>query len=90
MLHHIVIYSSVRLTIYHLCIDSMDKGIRVKNFYPCIIHLYFLSSAGETRSERSEVNLEFTFDVFVCVAILTMNSNDICKASDAAGICLNG
>ena len=66
----------------------MDKGIRVL-YYTLV---YFLSSAGETRSERSEVNLEFTFDVFVCVAILTMNSNDICKASDAAGIygCLNG
>ncbi|XP_064387949.1 TBC1 domain family member 17-like [Halichondria panicea] len=57
-----------------------------------VIAKEFEMDAGETRSERSEVNLEFTFDVFVCVAILTMNSNDICKASDAAGIygCLNG
>ena len=36
-------------------------------------------------------NLEFTFDLFVCVAILTMHSKDICKATDAASVygCLN-
>ena len=38
------------------------------------------------RAGRSVVNLDFTFDLFVCVAILTMYSSEICKASDAASI----
>ena len=44
------------------------------------------------RSGRSSVNLDFTFDLFICVAILTMHSEDICKTTDAASIygTLNG
>ena len=38
------------------------------------------------RAGRSVVNLDFTFDLFICVAILTMYSKDICRATDAANI----
>lgn len=38
------------------------------------------------RAGRSVVNLDFTFDLFICVAILTIYSQDICKANDAASI----
>jgi hypothetical protein len=38
------------------------------------------------RAGRSVVNLDFTFDLFICVAILTMYSKDVCKANDAASI----
>ena len=42
-------------------------------------------------AKRSSLNLDFTFDLFVCVAILTMNSNVICQGTDAASVygCLN-
>lgn len=51
----------------------------------------FELDGGEARPGRAFVNLEFTFDLFVCVAILTMHSKDICKATDAASVygCLN-
>jgi len=51
----------------------------------------FELDAGEMRAERALMNLEFTFDLFVCVAILTMHSNKICCATDAASVygCLN-
>jgi hypothetical protein len=44
------------------------------------------------RSKRSSVNLGFTFDLFVCVAILTMNRDVITRGADAASIygCMNG
>ena len=48
--------------------------------------LFYLSTEGEMRAGRSMVNLDFTFDLFICVAILTMYRKDICKASDAASI----
>ena len=50
------------------------------------------ATGGQSRAERAMVNLEFTFDLFVCVAILTMHSAEICKAADAASVygCLNG
>lgn len=41
---------------------------------------------GQMRSKRSAVNLGFTFDLFVCVAILTMNSDIIAKGTDAASV----
>ena len=55
-------------------------------------HIFCLRyTAGEMRAERALMNLEFTFDLFVCVAILTMHSNKICCATDAASVygCLN-
>ena len=53
----------------------------------CIyVILFILSTEGEMRAGRSMVNLDFTFDVFICVAILIMYREDICKASDAASI----
>lgn len=44
------------------------------------------------RSKRSTVNLGFTFDLFVCAAILTMNSDVITQGTDAASVygCMNG
>lgn len=48
--------------------------------------LFILTTEGEMRAGRSMVNLDFTFDVFICVAILIMYREDICKASDAASI----
>ncbi len=44
------------------------------------------------RAERSFVNFGFTFDLFVCVAILVMNSDAIRGGSDAASVygTLNG
>ena len=41
---------------------------------------------GEMRAGRSVVNLDFTFDLFICVAILTMYSKEICKDNDIASI----
>ena len=39
------------------------------------------------RAERSSVNLGFTFDLFICAAILTMSNSDvISKGTDAASI----
>lgn len=38
------------------------------------------------RSKRASVNLGFTFDLFVCAAILTMSSEVISKGTDAASI----
>ena len=38
------------------------------------------------RANRSFVNLGFTFDLFVCVAILVMNSDAISVGTDAASV----
>ena len=44
------------------------------------------------RSSHSAVNLDFTFDLFVCAAILTLNSEVITQGTDAASVygCMNG
>ena len=53
--------------------------------------LLFVPLGGEMRAGRALMNLEFTFDLFVCVAILTMHSGKICDSTDAASVygCLN-
>jgi len=38
------------------------------------------------RAQRSLVNLGFTFDLFVCAAILVMNSDAISVGADAASV----
>ena len=38
------------------------------------------------RSKRSSVNLGFTFDLFVCAAILTLSNDIITKGTDAATV----
>ena len=44
------------------------------------------------RAGRSIAHPEFTFDVFICVAILTVHSKEICKGADAGSVygTLNG
>ena len=56
------------------------------------ICLHVSLPGGEMRVEHAFLNPDFTFDLFVCVAILIMHSKDICKAMDAASVygCLNG
>ena len=56
-----------------------------------LIDHYFVPLGGEMRAGRALMNLEFTFDLFVCVAILTMHSGKICDSTDAASVygCLN-
>ncbi len=51
----------------------------------------FLLAGGEMRAERNPMNTDFTFDLFICVAILIMNSKELCRATDAASVygCLN-
>ena len=43
------------------------------------------------RPGRGMMNFEFTFDIFVCAAILTLHSDQICQSTDAASVygCLN-
>ena len=50
------------------------------------------SSGGEMRPGRGMMNFEFTFDLFISAAILTMHRDGICQATDAASVygCLNG
>ena len=50
------------------------------------------NAEGEVRAGRSMAHPEFTFDVFICVAILTVYSKEICRSADAASVygTLNG
>jgi hypothetical protein len=43
------------------------------------------------RPGRGMMNFEFTFDLFVCAAILTLHRDKICQSTDAASVygCLN-
>ena len=43
------------------------------------------------RPGRGMMNFEFTFDIFVCAAILTLHRDSICLSTDAASVygCLN-
>ena len=43
------------------------------------------------RPGRGMMNFEFTFDIFVCAAILTLHRDSICFSTDAASVygCLN-
>ena len=48
--------------------------------------VYILFLGGEMRAQRSLVNLGFTFDLFVCAAILVMNCDAISMGADAASV----
>ena len=56
-----------------------------------IIHSLAIVSGGEMRPGRGMMNFEFTFDLFVCAAILTLHRDKICQSTDAASVygCLN-
>lgn len=46
---------------------------------------------GEIRSIKMGLNKDYTFDIFLCVAILILNKNQVSIEQDAASIygCLN-
>ena len=50
------------------------------------IRLFLSHAEGEMRAGRSIAHPEFTFDVFMCVAILTVYSKEICKGADAGSV----
>ena len=57
-----------------------------------LTHEYcFVASDGEVRHGRGMMNFEFTFDLFVSAAILTIHRDKICLESDAASLygCMN-
>ncbi|XP_011405709.2 PREDICTED: TBC1 domain family member 15-like [Amphimedon queenslandica] len=51
----------------------------------------FAAEDGEVRSADATVNTEYSFDVFICVAILILNKQSVSVDNDAASIygCLN-
>jgi hypothetical protein len=55
------------------------------------IAMEFLNDGGEVRHGRGMMNFEFTFDLFVSAAILTIHRDKICLESDAASLygCMN-
>ncbi len=57
-----------------------------------VMQVFTYYSGGEMRVEYNPMNTDFTFDLFICVAILIMHSKELCKATDAASVygCLNG
>ena len=53
----------------------------------CLHHYVVLSPAeGGSRAGGVSVNLKFTFSIFVCVSILVLHKEKVCKGSDAASI----
>jgi hypothetical protein len=53
--------------------------------------LSLLSIGGEVKTTSIGLNQQYSFDVFICVAILLMNKKAVSKDLDAASIygCLN-
>lgn len=51
-----------------------------------------ISIGGEVRPAKFGLNQQYSFDVFICVAILLINKSSVSAERDAASIygCLNG
>ncbi len=52
----------------------------------CILVLLCFLSGGESRSVTAGLNTSFTYDLFVCIAILTSHKREVSKEMDAASV----
>lgn len=46
----------------------------------------FEAEGGEVRAIQPGLNMEFTFDIFICIAILILNKEEISRERDAASV----
>ena len=48
--------------------------------------LICLLTGGEVRAIQPGLNMEFTFDIFICIAILILNKEEVSRERDAASV----
>lgn len=67
---------------YAAQVNPRTQVFRRKNSYPCLKSFFLLFAEDSAESELQAINTDFTFELFICAAILLENRESLLKCQD--------